>query len=697
MDTGGTFTDLAIVDEQQRLITRKVPSTPDDPSRAVIAVLGEAARLIGMSVQELLSQVAGFAHGTTIATNAFLERKGCVTGLLTTQGFGDTLFVQRLMGITAGVRREALAHFSQRSWPDPLVPRNRVFEIAERMDAAGAVVSPLDESAVARAARGLRAQGVQAVAVCYLWSFLNPDHERRTAEILRELLPEAHIALSVDVAPVLGEYERTATTVINAYLGPGVIRYLRRLQETLQSHGMTVPLAVLNSAGGVSGLETVGDQVVGLLLSGPTAGVTASVHLARSLCMPGVITTDMGGTSFDAGLIIDGEPLVQRVVEIGKYHVASPMLAIETIGAGGGSIARVRDGYLTVGPESAGAVPGPACYGRGGEEPTVTDADLVLGILDPARMLDGRLHMEMDLARQAIEQHVAHPLGVSVEVAAAGIRRIVSSQMGDLLRRMTVERGFDPADLILYAYGGAGPSHCCSFAAELGVREIVVPVTSTVHSAYGAAASDLVYTAERSLLLRTPAGFGRASDHWDPAALDRRFTELEQRCREALAGGTGEGGPIRFERSAEMRFRRQTQSLPVSVPHELNAGALDDLVERFQQNYERRYGAGSSYREAGVELVTCRVRAVVERPRPNLAIGGMGGTTSPIGERQVYHLETSVFSSTAVYDGEELHPGAAIPGPAAVHYPMTTVILPPGWTATVDPFRNFRITHNPQT
>ena len=695
VDIGGTFTDLVLLEGSGPVRTAKVPSTPRDLTLGVEAVLADGARSLEIGLRDLLGATEGFAHGTTIATNTFLEGKGARAGLITTRGFGDTIRIQRSMGMTAGMKRQELAHYSRRRYPDPLVPPSRVHEVDERVDAEGEVVAPLDESGVRRAARALAGQGVASVAVCFLWSFLNPGHERRAGEILREELGTAHVVLSADVAPVLGEYERTATTVVTACLGPPVAGYLHRLDARLRELGLSCSLAVLNSAGGVTALETVNDQVVGLLLSGPTAGVTASLHLAQSLGVANVITTDMGGTSFDVGLIVEGQPLLQPVVQFGKYHLASPMLAIEAIGAGGGSIARVRDGYLSVGPESAGADPGPACYDRGGEDPTVTDADLVLGVLDPEGFLGGRMRLDPARSRQAIQRRVAEPLGLDVVAAAAAIRRIADSQMGDLLRRVTVERGFDPADFVLFAYGGAGPTHCCAYAAELGLGRILVPATATVHSAYGAAVSDLSYTSERSRPFRTPVGFRRASDHWEPDVLEAVFAELEGRCRRVLASARGGGDGMRFGRTAEMRFRRQTQSLAVPVPGGLDAAGIDDLVARFEAAYERRYGPGSGYREAGVELVTCRVRGVLQRPRPGAAPLPSGGTAAPTGERAAYHLEAGRFLPTAIYKGQSLAPGACLSGPAIVQYPGTTVVIPPGWTGEVDPYLNVWILQDP--
>ena len=502
VDIGGTFTDLVLMDRDGTVGTSKAPTTPGRLEQGVLDALQVHAESIGTDLGALLPRVAWFGHGTTQATNAMIERKGAATGLITTLGFGDTILIQRLMGYTAGVASRQLGHYSQHRYPDPIVPRRLIREVPERVDKFGRIVTPLDEAAVRTAVGELLAAGVCALAVTLLWSFRNSAHELRIREIALELDPDMEVAISSEVAPLIGEYERTATTVLNSYLAATVGQYLERLEAGLREQGFTGTFGVLDSIGGVVSSEHAARRAVTLLTSGPTGGVIGSVFLAEALGHRNVITTDMGGTSFDVGLIIDGKPLVSAVSEVGKYHVATPMVDIRAIGAGGGSIASVADGLLSVGPESAGARPGPVAYGRGGERPTVTDADLVLGIIDPGSFLGGRMKLDTASAKEAIRRHIAEPLGMEVADAAAGIRQVADSQMADLLRELTVGRGRDPRDFVLYAYGGAGPMHCAGFGAELGVPQIVVPATSMAQSAYGAMASDVHISAERSPMLR---------------------------------------------------------------------------------------------------------------------------------------------------------------------------------------------------
>jgi N-methylhydantoinase A len=513
IDIGGTFTDLVLMDERGGISTAKALSTPGKLEAGVFNAVEVAASARGITAADLLSQVKTFGHGTTQATNALIERTGAVTGLITTRGFGDTLGLQRLMGFTAHLSAGELGWYSRRRYPDPIIPGALTREIAERIDYAGTVLRPLDEEGVRRAVEEFTDLGVETFAVTFLWSFRNEAHERRAGEIIREMRPDAYVSLSCDLAPIMGEYERTATTALNSYLAPRVVSYLERMEGLLEERGFRGTFHILNSAGGVMPAKEAARQPVQLLASGPAGGVLGSLQLAAALGCRNVITTDMGGTSFDVGLIVDGKPLISAGHEAGGYHLNKPTIDIRAIGAGGGSIARVESGLLRVGPESAGANPGPVCYGRGGRRVTVTDADVALGIISPDNFLGGRMRADRDAAINAIGEQIAVPLGLTVERAAAGIRGVVDAHMSDTLREVTVGRGYDPRDFVLFAYGGAGPVHCSAFAAELGVPRIVIPATSMVHSAYGALASDIHQSAERSAIMR---GGGGSADPWAP-------------------------------------------------------------------------------------------------------------------------------------------------------------------------------------
>ncbi|MCZ7665115.1 MAG: hydantoinase/oxoprolinase family protein [Thermoleophilia bacterium] len=453
--------------------------------------------------------------------------------------------------------------YRDRRYPEPIVPRACVCEVPERVDQGGHVILPLDEEATQREIERAVQGGAEALAVCLLWSFRNDSHERRVRDMVSEVAgKDLVVALSSEISPVIGEYERTASTVLSAYLAPAARAHYRQVEDTLREHGFRGTFRVLNSTGGVIPAADAGDRPILTLLSGPTGGVTGSRHLAEMLGHQNVITSDMGGTSFDVSLIVDGRPLVALGRETGGYHLSMPMIDIPTIGAGGGSIVSVEDGLVRVGPESAGSNPGPVCYGRGGRRVTVTDADVVLGIIDPGSFLGGRMDIDAAAAERAMLEQVAQPLGIPVEEAAAGVRRIVESQMADLLREVTIGQGHDPRSFVLYAYGGAGPMHCAGYGRELGVSRIVVPATSMVHSAYGALASDTLFAAERSRVLQGGAdGAGL-----DPEAIEAEFNALEAKCVAALEASGFAEGDREISRFAEMRYRTQTHELLVPVP-----------------------------------------------------------------------------------------------------------------------------------
>jgi N-methylhydantoinase A len=693
VDTGGTFTDVVVMDGAGRVVTNKAPTTPGALEEGVLAALTLIADERGETLAEMLAQVVSFGHGTTQATNALIERRGTTTGLLTTKGFGDTILVQRLMGFTAGMPNELLGRYSRRSYPDPLVPRRLIAEVPERVDQAGDVLLPLDEETVRAEVRRLRDGGAEAYAVSLLWSFRNPAHELRIAEIIREEVgADVYVSLSNEVNPILGEYERTATTVLNSYLGPTVERYLERLERELRAAGLTGRFSVLNSIGGVMSAHDAAERAVLLLASGPTGGVLGSHFLAQELGHANVITTDMGGTSFDVGLVVNSRPVVSQVTEVAQYHVAVPMVNITAIGAGGGSIAEVVAGELRVGPRSAGAFPGPVCYRRGGTQVTVTDADVVLGVIDPDVFLGGRMNLDKAGAEEAIRTQIAEPLGLSVVEAAAGIKRIVDARMADTLRELTVGHGHDPRDFVIYAYGGAGPMHCAGFGADLGVGTILVPATSMAHSAYGALAADIHHSAERSVSFRSSPGSPDPAADFDPAALREVFAELEQLAREQLERDGVRPDDMLIDRSIDMRYRMQTHELIVPVQEELSDGAaVGRLVALFEEIYEDTYGHGAGFREAGLEITTFRVSGIGRTPKPSFAeVSRSGGAAAP-GSRQVYDVnQGDWFDATVVeWDGLGSDP---ITGPAVIEHPTTTVYVASGQQVALDAIGNLVIT-----
>lgn len=700
IDIGGTFTDAVLLDESGVARLLKTPTTLDDPARGVNNALALAEEELELSPGSLLPQVTSFGLGTTVATNALIERKGVRTGIITTKGFRDTLLVQRGMGHWAGREPHEIVHFSQRSHPEPVVPRELIEEVIERVDYKGSVVTPLDEDDTRRAVRALLDQGVEAIAVCLLWSFREPAHEQRIAEIVREMAPEVYLTTSSDLAPVLGEYERTATTALNAYLGPHVSRYMSSLTGSLRERGMTGTLRILDSGGGVVTPERCGETAVSILTSGPTGGVLASAKLAEQLGTPHVLTTDMGGTSFDVGMILDYEPVVSPNQQVNGYPVLMPAVQVTAIGAGGGSIAEVRDGQLLVGPHSAGSVPGPACYQRGGTLPTVTDADVALGIIDPDYFLGGTFPLDKHAAERAIHDHVAAPLGLSVEQAAAGIKQIADSRMADLLDTLTVGKGHDPRDFVVFAYGGAGGAHCHRFGADLGAQSVIVPATATVHSAFGAVMSDLHFAAELSDSMHS-ASWEAAPDLIDPARVNANLARLADQATHQLLSSGARPERITLHRFAEVKFRMQAKSLSVPLPDgDLTRDGLAEVLQVFLRLFEDTYGSEAVFLGAGVEIPSLRVQARGELDKPAITRVIDGGAT--VSEthlpqsRPIYLGPSYGWASVDIVRGNGLKEGDTVAGPAVIEHPGTTIFVGVGQEARIDHLDNTVITTSPK-
>jgi N-methylhydantoinase A len=691
IDIGGTFTDLVLMDDDGNISTAKAPTTPGELEKGVFDAVAVAAETQRLAPAELLGRVIAFGHGTTQATNALIERTGATTGLLATRGFGDTLALQRLMGFTAGIPVEHLGRYSRRRYPEPIVPRRLVREVRERVDQAGRVLVPLDEDSVRAAVRELTEAGAQTFAVALLWSFRSPAHEQRIGEIIRQMRPDAYVSLSCEVSPIIGEYERTATTVLNSYLAPKVANYLDRIESLLRARGFRGKFNVLNSAGGVIPAGEAARKPVLLVASGPAGGVIGSLQLAQEIGHRNVITTDMGGTSFDVALVVDGKPLVAGTHEVGGFHLNTPVIDIRAIGAGGGSIARVEAGLLRVGPDSAGAVPGPVCYGRGGKFVTVTDADLVLGILSPDNFLGGRMKLDLAAATAAIREQIANPLGMSVEAGASGIRRVVDGHMADTLREVTIGRGHDPRDFVLLAYGGAGPTHCAGYGAELGVPRILIPATSMAHSAYGALASDIQQSAERSLLLRAGGGTRDPWDGLDCDGINAVFSELEGRCLAAMEHYGFARAQCELSRSVDMRYRRQTHDLIVPMPDGLVTSATArTLVESFEQSYEAVYGKGAGFRFAGIELTTFRVVAVGRTRKPSIRKPSATAVPRSV-RRRIFEPTAQQWTEAQIVQWADMPAGFRVAGPAIIEHPETTVYVGPGQAALLDGAGNLSI------
>jgi N-methylhydantoinase A len=699
VDSGGTFSDGVAMDADGGIVRAKSPSTPPNFEDGVLAVVGEVAGRLGMTLEELLGETTLFAHGTTVATNILITRTGAKTALLTTRGHEDAIIIGRTVQKVAGLSESEIVNVARLAKADPIVPRSSIHGIDERVDRSGEIVAPLRLERLEGLAEELRGQGVEAIAISFLWSFLNPQHERQVRDWLADANgtgngnghggPSWFVSASSDLVPVIREYERTATTVLNAYLTPGVHGYLARMGDRLREAGHGGAISVMHSAGGVSSLDEARSRGVTLLSSGPAGGMLGARELARRLGLDPVIATDVGGTSFDIGTIVDGEPAYADAPVFAKYPVALPIIDVTSIGAGGGSIAWVEPetGVLKVGPQSAGASPGPACYGARGTEPTVTDANVVLGGIDPDNFLGGRMRLDRELAVEAVRSRVAEPLGLEPEEAAVRIVDIVNSQMADLIRRVTIERGLDPAGFAVFAYGGAAGMHAGAYARKLGCRHVVVPHAAAVFSAFGIAMSDVKRVAVVSDPSRAPFDLER----WRA-----RFGELEETLRREFEEERLPTGTLSLQRFVELQFRGQVHAVRVPVdPADLE---LDDggerVIDRFSEMYEAQYGRGTAYRKAGVEAMTFVAEGVAALPLPQaepLPDEGADPTTALRGERRVHLSELGGPQTARVYRAEELRPGNEFAGPALVEADDTTVLVHPGQRLWVDGFLNLRI------
>lgn len=667
IDVGGTFTDVVAVDrERQALFALKVPSQPKRPAGAFL----EGLRSIVAEAGCAPADVERVVHGTTIGTNAVLEHKGATLGILTTRGFEDVLAIGRMK------RTEMYNLNADPEEPLFLAARRRIVGIPERVDARGNVVEPLDEGAVLEAVRRLRdGHGVESIAVCYLFSFLHPGHEQRTAALLREHFPDLPVSLSSAVDPKFREYERLVVTAFDAYLRPAVASYLTDLGEQLGRHGFHCPFQIMQSHGGISAARLAVARPVGTMLSGPAAGVVAGAAAGRAAGFGDLVTLDMGGTSFDVAMVRDGRIETSSEGRIDKYPLRVPMVDVHTIGAGGGSIAFLdAAGGLKVGPESAGAVPGPACYGKGGTEPTVTDASLVLGYLNPDTYAGGGFELYPDRAHEAIARRIAGPLGMDVPQAASGIHDIVNTQMAEAVRLVSVRRGYDLRGIALVAMGGAGPIHAGRLADLLGAKAVVVPSRPGVASAYGLLMADIRHEQARPY----PKPFARAS----AAELAALFADMDEHCGAAMRVEGVPPGGVSIQRYAEMRYVGQSYELSVSLlDGPVTDDALAELRRRFHEVHDRYYGHHSEQSE--VEFVGVRGVHVYTLPAPAVAaVEAARVSTPPSGTRRMYFAERG-YAEAPVYDRFALPVGGVVAGPAILDQPDTTTVVYPGQTARV--------------
>ena len=663
IDVGGTFTDLVAVDEAGRATFAKVPSTPADPSLGVVDGLDRLAAALGVAPVAMLAGTERIVHGTTVATNALIERNGARVGLLTTEGHRDVVEMRE------GLKDDR--YNLRLPPPEQLVPRRLRFGVRERMRADGRVETPLDGTSLDAAIGTLRRERVEAVAICYLHAWRDPSHEQLSRERVLAALPGLYVSLSSEVLPQIKEFERFSTTIVNAYVGPALSRYLGRLERRLAEAGYIGPILVIQSHGGIAPIAEAGRLAAGAVLSGPAGGVAGSVHAARLIGALGsgadLIPFDMGGTSTDISLVVGGRPSLAANRRVGGQAIALSSLDISSIGAGGGSIARVdRGGILHVGPESAGADPGPACYGAGGGEATVTDANLVLGYLDPAGFLGGRKRLDRAAAERAVDR-VAAPLGIDRLAAAAGIHRVVNTNMAEGVRLASVRRGVDVRRFAILAFGGAAGLHATDIARQLGVARVVVPRAAAVLSAWGMLATDLRFEVARTHIGDTKS--------LDGTVVKRLFDELAAAGLARLRASFD--GPVRIARSADMRYGEQVFEIAVALDDIDWAAAdpLPEIIRRFHAAHEALF----TYSLAEEETVLVNARVAVTGILSALPREPALAAAAPAAPRGMRPIRLGgAWVAAPVYDLDALAPHQPIRGPALVEGAMTTVLLRAG-------------------
>ena len=677
-DVGGTFTDFVLQSPSGELATAKRLTTYPDPSEACLAGLDALIAASGVA----WGDVAQAVHGTTLGSNVVIEKKARGVGLLTTRGFRDVLIIGR--------EKRYQVYDLQIEKPRPLIPRRLIGEVTERILADGSVRTPLDEADARRAVRELVARGVTTLAICLLHAYLNPAHEKRLAALVAEEAPRVTVTLSHEVSPTFREYERTSTTVVNAYVMTAVREYLAGLGRALAARGYRGRLFVMQSSGGIATAEAMQRYPVRMIESGPAAGALMAAAYGELTGHRDLIAFDMGGTTAKLALVEKGRPSTTTAFELHRVANAPgsglPMniqaLDLVEIGAGGGSIARAALGVIAVGPESASSTPGPVCYGRGGAEPTVTDANLVLGYLNPDDFAGGSMRLDAAGAARALETKVARPLGLSLAEAAWGVHAIVNTNMELATRVVSIERGRDPRDLTLVAFGGSGPVHGCRLARALGIPRVILPAAAGVTAAIGLLAAEVRFDVARTYVRRL--------DAVDPARLSAMYEEMAAQALEVVRE-SAVAGDVTVARGADARYVGQGYELSVPVPAgRLDAAALARVRAAFDEVYAARYGYASPAEP--VEIVTWKLSAIGGSPRIALAKAARGaGPAAPKARRRAYFPETGGFTETPVYDRYALGAGARLAGPAIVEERESTTVLPPGTAATVDEYANLLV------
>ena len=681
VDVGGTFTDFSVFNlETGELFHYKDSSTPGDPSRAIVKGVKDVLEIKKAQAQD----VVYLAHGTTVGTNALIEKKGARVGLITTEGFKDLMEI--------GNQKRPSLYDLQAQKPVPLIPSGCNIGVRERIRYDGSVYTPLDEENVRQAVRQLKQYGVQAIAVCTLFSFINPAHENRIKEIIAEEYPEVYTTISSELAPEFREYSRMSTTVLNSYLGPVMKKYVNNFQTSVREMGIQAEPYITQSNGSIISIKETIDCPIKCAVSGPSAGVVAASFIGRQCNADKIITFDMGGTSADISLIENFTPQVSNEREVEGYPARIPMINIITSGAGGGSIAQIDEGgALKVGPKSAGAVPGPACYGRGGTQPVVTDANIVLGKLNQKRILGGRMEVYLDLAHEALDRCICEKSGLSRAQAANGIITVVNSNMVRAVRSVSVEKGYDVREFSLMAFGGAGPLHACEVAKELGIRQVIIPPHPGTLCSLGLLLADTKFDMSRTLILEgkvenLPKFNEQFADmiHQGSEALDREGVTKERRC---------------FEFAVDMRYQRQNFEISIPVPTgEMTEQDLRRAIADFHAEHKRSYGYCNE--QAPVQFVSYRASAIGIIDKPEMTeqpLCPAAPAPVPLETRSVLFQGESEYRPTPVYRRESFIPGQSIAGPCICEQMDTTLVVPESWIIHVDGYGNLKIDYEEGT
>lgn len=683
IDAGGTFTDFVLADREGQVRLFKALSTPQDPTLAIRNGLALISEDLGVSPEKVVSNCDLCINGTTVGLNALIQHKGAKTGLICTAGHEDSLEIR------LGHKEDGYRYDPEYPPATMLVPRYLRKGVRERILSDGSIRTPLNEDDVRAACEAFKAEGVETVAISFVWSVLHPDHERRAGEIVREMMPGVILTLGSELYPQVREYTRTSTAVVNAYLAPIMKRYVDAVDAYFRSLGAKQPVRYYQSNGGLAIGQAMTDRSVYAINSGPASAPAAGMYVCEPFGKTDVITVDMGGTSFDITLTKDGSTNINKNIDFLRYRIGVPMIQVETLGAGGGSIGWIDEmGLMQMGPQSAGSDPGPACYGQGGKLPTVSDANIVLGYLNPDGLVGGRLPLDAAKAHQAIKTHLADPLGMSVERAAYGMFTIVNANMVNGIRRVTVERGYDPRDFVLVGAGGATAAHITALADAMGIDTIVLPKLASGLCAFGQIISDVKYNYMATAPLRLD------NDH-AYARIDQLFNQIEAQGLAHLKTDGFAKKDTRIQRSLDMRYVGQVHECTVEIDHfKVDARSIGKVIEAFHRRHEQLYTYSEPHSTVEVVNIESTLYGLVDKPERMIIGHGATPEKALKGHRDAVFSADGKRHRTPIYDGTPLGAGATIKGPAVIEEVTTTIVIEPGWTARLNESGSYLITRD---